>query len=54
MKMINFQVIFSIFVAIEVIGVFGGTASNKLQVVSDDELVERMKAKEFVIALFCE
>lgn len=54
MKMTNFQVIFSIFVAVGVIGVFGGTASSRLQVVSDDELVERMKTKEFVIALFCE
>lgn len=53
-KMRHFQVIFSIFVAVGVIGVFGATTSNGLQVVSDDELVERMKANEFVIALFCE
>lgn len=51
--MSNFQVIFSFFVAVGVISVFGATASSGLQVISDDELVERMKSNEFMIALFC-
>lgn len=51
----NFHVIFSIFIAYEVFSAFGATTSgNGLQVISDDELMERMKSNEFVIALFCE
>lgn len=50
----NFQGVVTLFVAVGVIGEFGATASSGLQVISDDELVERMRANEFVIALFCE
>lgn len=39
--------IYGVFIVIEV------TATSGLQSISDDDLVERMKSNEFVIALFC-
>lgn len=49
MKSMCFSSIF--FVAISVIVIT--TAANTFETISDDDLVERIKANEFVIVLFC-
>lgn len=50
MKMEKFSVIYGIFGAIFVLS---AAATSGLQTVSDDELMDRMRSNEFLIALFC-